>query len=346
MKNLIVVLVTVCFLPLSGSAYGPRGHHLVGAIADRRLAKNNTVATKVKTLLDGMTLERAATIPDEIKSWAECGDNKSKVGPGDSIAAASTRINEELRAFVKANLSSPCHNEFHYTDVPVFGDDTYAEAEVGTFEFDIVHMIPFCIRVLKDKEPQPNDRAITKSVAVILLAHYLGDLHQPLHVGAEYFDANGKAFEPSNSNKGFADQGGNKLTLFTFFNGQLVTAGKFHGYWDGQTVTNAFGGAADSTIAKKLANNEPENWELSGEVESWAEQLANGILPLAREAHSRLRFSAIKIKAGNPEITSGRAEERKKFSGKFYAIWAAANVKDEIQKGGWRLAALLEKTLQ
>ena len=28
--------------------------------------------------------------------------------------------------------------------------------------------------------------------------------------------------------------------------------------------------------------------------------------------------------------------------GKFYAIWAAENVKDEVHKGGWRLAALLE----
>ncbi len=113
---------------------------------------------------------------------------------------------------MKANLSAPCHNEFHYTNVPVFGDDKYADAEVGTREFDIVQMIPFCIRVLKNQEPQPNDRAITRSVAIILLAHYLGDLHQPLHVGAEFFDASGKPFEPSKTNKGFGDQGGNKLT--------------------------------------------------------------------------------------------------------------------------------------
>ena len=88
--------------------------------------------------------------------------------------------------------------------------------QVGRFEFDIVKMIPFCIRVLKGEVPETNERAITKSIAVILLTHYMGDIHQPLHVGAEFFDANGKPFHPTPQNIGFADQGGNKLTLFTF----------------------------------------------------------------------------------------------------------------------------------
>lgn len=345
MKNLVVVLLIICFFSATGYSYGPRGHHLVGAIADRRLAKNDAIATKVKELLDGTTLERAATFPDEIKGWAKCGDNKNKVNTQDSVPASS-RINKELRAFVKANLSEPCHNEFHYTDVPVFGDDKYADAEVGISDFDIVQMIPFCIRVLNNKEPQPNDRAITKSVAVILLAHYLGDIHQPLHVGAEFFDANGKAFEPTKTNKGFADQGGNKLTLFTFMSGKLATAGKFHSYWDGQTVTNAFGNSNDSMVANKLANKEPANWQLTGAVESWAEQMANERLPIAHDAHQRLNYAAIKIKLDNPEIISGRAEEKKKVGEKFYAIWAAAIVKDQIHKAGWRLAAVLEEALQ
>jgi hypothetical protein len=74
--------------------------------------------------------------------------------------------------------------------------------------------------------------------------------------------------------------------------------------------------------------------------------MANEILPLAREAHTRLAFSRIKSTPGQRDITSGRAEEIKKPGGKFYALWAAATVKDEIHKGGWRLAALLEEVLQ
>jgi hypothetical protein len=173
-------------------------------------------------------------------------------------------------------------------------------------------MIPFCIRVLKGDEPASNERKITKSVALILLVHYLGDIHQPLHVGAEYFDAQGNAFEPTSSNPGFGDQGGGKLTLFTLINGTPRSAGKFHGYWDGQTVQNAFGTTADLKIAKRLANREPDNWQLSGPVNSWAEQLANEILPLAHEAHSRLEFST---NQDCPRLSTGqrRYQERSRI---------------------------------
>ena len=343
MKKSIAGLLTVCLLAVNGYSYGPRGHQLVGAIADKRLAKNQTVANKVKQLLDGLTLEQAATLPDSIKSWDGCGHSPSNVP-----VTSRQRINEELRAFVNANpcSSHPSHHEFHFTDVPVFGNEEYADGQIGRSEFDIVHTIPFCIRVLKGEEPETNARAITKSVAVVLLAHYLGDIHQPLHVGAEFFDVSGKSLEPTTANPGFADQGGNKLTLFTLVNGKEVSAGKFHKYWDGQTVENAFGSASNSKIAKRLAANEPANWKLTGGVETWAEQLANEIMPEAREAHERLRFKDIKFNAGDRDITSGRAEEKKKSGGTFYAIWAAATVKEEIHKGGWRLAALLEEVLQ
>ena len=347
MKKTVVVALAICLLSVSGYSYGPRGHHLVGAIADRRLAKNPPIRQRVSQLLDGLSLEQAATLPDEIKGWDRCGSKKNIRGPGAPVNA-SARINAELRAFLAANLCSshPSHHEFHYTDVPVSGDENYADGEVGREPFDIVKMIPFCIRVLQDREPQPNPRAITKSVAVILLAHYFADIHQPLHVGAEYFDANGDPFEPSPSNKGFADQGGNKLTLFTFVNGKLRSAGKFHSYWDGQTVNNAFGNQKDSTVARNLAKAEPSNWKLTGNAENWAEKLADEILPLAREAHTRLAYSRIRTQPGDRDIIGGRAEEKENSGGQFYALWAADVVKSEIHKGGWRLAALLEKVLQ
>ncbi len=336
MKRLVVGLLIVCLVSVNGYAYGPRGHQLVGAIADKRLAKNQAAAKKVRKLLDGMTLERAATLPDEIKSW-QCG--REPFG--------QNRINRELQAFVNANCSHPSHNEFHYTDVPVVGNENYADGEVGRSEFDVVKMIPFCIRVLKGETPETNERAITKSVAVILLTHYMGDIHQPLHVGAEFFDSSGKPFEPTPQNVGFADQGGNKLTLFTFFNGQRRSAGKFHGYWDGQTVENAFGTQTNAKVAQRLGSKEPDDWQLNGDVETWAEQLANNILPTAREAHERLQYKSIQFESGKPEIKSGRAEEKSHSAGEtFYALWAADVVKTEIHKGGWRLAALLEEVVK
>jgi len=342
MKKSIGVLLTICLFAVNGYCYGPRGHQLVGAIADKRLAQNKPLATTIKQLLDGLTLEQAATLPDSIKSWDNCHQR-----PSNRAVTSKKRINAELRAFVNANRcsSNPSHHEFHFTDVPVSGNEKYAPGEVGRSQFDIVHMISFCIRVLQGKEPETNNRAITKSVAVILLAHYLGDIHQPLHVGAEYFDAAGNPFEPTTANKGFADQGGNKLTLFTLMKGKEVSAGQFHGYWDGQTVENAFGSATTSKVAEQLAKKEPANWKLTGGVETWAEQLANEIMPVAREAHDRLAFKNIKATTGAKDITSGRVEEKKKSGGTFYAIWAGTTVKGEIHKAGWRLAALLEEVL-
>lgn len=339
MKKTLVFLLTVNLFAATALGYGPRGHGLVGAIADQRVAKDAALKAKIDQLLDGLTLQRVATIPDEIKGLDH--------NPNGFHLPGHPALENQLRAFVAANPSTghPSHHEFHFTDVPVFGNEQYSPGDIGRSEFDIVHMIPFCIKVLKGEEPENNSRAITKPVALILLVHYLGDIHQPLHVGAEYFDAQGDPFEPSTSNAGFADQGGNLLTLFTIVAGKPKSAGKFHSYWDSQTVQNAFGPANDLTIAKRLAKTEPADWKLSGAVDTWAEQMANDIMPLARQAHTKLTFSKITIVPGSKEIKSGRATEKKKSSGKLYAKWAADTVKTEIQKGGWRLAALLEQIL-
>jgi hypothetical protein len=344
MKKILPLLLTISLLSVNAFAYGPRGHQLVGAIADKRLARNRAVARKIRRLLDELTLERVSTLPDEIKSWNDCGSRP----PSPNPVVDRVRINNELRAFLQANLCSakPSHDEFHYTDVPVTGGENYADGEVGRGKFDVVQMIPFCLRVLRGEEPETNERAITKTVAVILLTHYLGDIHQPLHVGAEFFDADGNAFHPTASNQGFGDQGGNKLTLFTFADDNLRAVGKLHSYWDSQTVNNAFGEATNASIATRLARRAPGRWRLTGGIETWAEQLADDAMPLAREARSRLEYKNIEIVSDQHEIKSGEAREKRRRGNQNYTRWSANVVRTEIHKGGWRLAALLEKALQ
>ena len=174
-----------------------------------------------------------------------------------------------------------------------------------------------------------------------------------LHVGAEYFDGKGTPFEPTKAKPGFGDQGGNKLTLSLLINGQLSQLfqfgqgkpGNLHGYWDSQTVTNAFGSTPDEQVADDLAKSEPQNWKLNSPVENWAEKLANEMMPLAREAHERLEFKNIKTETGSADILSGDAAEKKNSGGLSYEKWASQTVKDEIHKAGWRLAALLEEAL-
>ena len=351
--------------------YGEEGHDAVGGIAALRLAGTPTAA-KVNELLDGIPLGFAATIPDRIKSWDRGGGNADD--PRGFKMPQHPKIEAQLRAFWEANkpgdsdeAAHPSHHAFHYTDVPVAGNEKYADGKAGRSEWDIVHMINYCCRVLSGQEPEQNARAITKPVAVILLAHYIGDLHQPLHVGAEYFD-NGKPANPDTDARALGDQGGNTLMLALVgpATGDPEFSRKrprFHSYWDSNTVkllitqVNAEIKKANPShppevpfpeFVQFLAKQEPPNWKPAPTlpIKDWAEAWANEILPVAREAHDRLEFTQMqsKVERGKP-VAVGVAVEK---SGQrpSYADWSANVVRVELEKAGYRLAAMLDQCLR
>src|SRR5436189_4438195 len=199
----------------AAQAYGPLGHEIVGAIADERLA-NKATATKIRALLDRLSLEKAAVIADEIKGW----DKKGADDPRSFHYPAHRNIDRQLRDFWRANpptremnSTAPSHHWFHYTDVPVVPPQRYRDGNAGRSKWDIVHMIRYCVQVLQGRLPEQNERKITKPVALILLAHYVADIHQPLHVGAEYFDAQGRVADPDRDKSALPDEGGNTFTL-------------------------------------------------------------------------------------------------------------------------------------
>src|SRR5512132_3302208 len=116
----LVALAVVAF-PAWILAYGQLGHQIVGAIADERLA-NTPAAAKVYALLDGIRLEKAALLADEIKGW----DKKRVDDPRSFHYSAHHNIDKQLRDFWRANepthdpsSPAPSHHWFHYTDVPV-----------------------------------------------------------------------------------------------------------------------------------------------------------------------------------------------------------------------------------
>jgi hypothetical protein len=345
-------------------AYGTKGHGLVGAIADQRLA-NKPIAAKLAKLLDGLTLEEAAHLADSIKAW----DRKKPDRPDAWHLPDHPKIEEQLLAFWDANPPKNYdpskvpinHHWFHYTDVPVTGKATYLSGETGRNKWDVVRMITFCIRVVQGKEPADKERKITKAMAVILLAHYLGDIHQPLHVGAMYFDDKGQPVNPDDAGGGFADNGGNALTLVlheTSDHGHASGNFNLHTYWDDNAVTTALGlyrkdiqqgknapkKITPKDIAVHLANREPDGWKLPDGVglEEWSIRWADEILPAAREAHARLEFKNIHVDP-KTKVARGFAVERMQNQGPSYREWAGGIVRDSIHKAGWRLAALLER---
>ena len=361
----LALSVVSCF------GYGREGHETVGGIAAERLAGTPTAA-KVNELLDGIPLDFAAQIPDSIKSWDRSGG--SEEDPRGFRMFNHPQIEAQLRAFWEANRpgegnddAHPSHHWFHYTDVPVDGNEKYADGKVGRSQWDIVHMINYCFRVLSGAEPEQNPRAITKPVAVILLAHYIGDLHQPLHVGAEYFD-NARPANPDTDPRALPDEGGNSLML-TLTSPATADAEfskkrpRLHSFWDNNAVKLLLAQVA-AEIKKAnpahaadvpfpefvhyLAKTEPPNWKPASTLapKDWAEAWANEILPVAREAHDRLMFMQIQPKTERGKQVAVGAAVEKAGQKPSYADWAAGVVRVEIQKGGYRLAAVLDQALK
>ncbi len=354
------ILAALLVLAPNALAYGPLGHEIVGAIADKKLAGSEAGA-KVTALLGGMTLQRASNIADEIKAWDKKGADDFSAYPHYRNSPALER---QLRDFWKANPPSPdasettpTHHWFHYTDVPVLDPEKYGDGRTGRGNWDIVHAIPYCVGVLRGEIAEDNPRKITKPIALILLVHLVGDIHQPLHVGAEYFSESGQPVDPDRGASGLGDEGGNSLTFFENANATHPRHyyHSFHAFWDLDTVRNLVIGTPDDvpreerdavykSATEKLLTDldatEPKDWHNIGDPKTWAEQWANEILPIAREAHARLHFEHIHREEKNGRVfAKGKAREIN--SG--YREWATGVVRLELQKAGWRLADLLRQ---
>jgi hypothetical protein len=361
-------LITIGFLTgltMSALSFGPPGHKLVGDIADHIIdAKNPDLRQKLRPLLGTLTLAQAALLPDIIKGW-----DRNPNADVFTDFPVPKNIQDQLYSFWEANSEpwdgregEPRHHVFHYADIPV-EENTYKEGRRGRTPWDIVHMIPFCIQVIYGEESENNEYKITKTIAVILLAHYVGDIHQPLHVGAEYFLLDGHSEDggvPANGDtvkQTVGDDGGNTILLnlekgHTHGHAKPL---KLHGYWDGQAVSAAFQlwkKDIPGDFATALAAKEPAGWApaAGSNPKTWAEAWANDILPIAREAHRRLDFSELtgSISRGRP-VADGTAfpsgDDSEKAS-REYEEWAGKTVGLSIHKAGWRLAELLRRIVQ
>ena len=91
--------------------------------------------------------------------------------------------------------ASGCHNTYHFDDVAIQRNG-FDRSFQGTNEHDLVAVIGAAIAVLKDKPAPPPFSIKDKKEALLLLTHFVGDLHQPLHVASAYLDANGKLVDP------------------------------------------------------------------------------------------------------------------------------------------------------
>ena len=94
-----------------------------------------------------------------------------KILKGQSLAFVSTYADE-----IKSDKNFNKYYSWHYVNMDL--DETYEEAEKNP-KGDLVTGINTCIKVLKDKKSTEEE----KNFHLKMLVHFVGDLHQPLHIG-------------------------------------------------------------------------------------------------------------------------------------------------------------------
>ena len=218
-KCIATVWTAASLLPLPALAWGHQGHRLVGALADQLLTPQAQAGLQRDM---GLTLAQAAP-------WADCAKGVGLGTQGFGYAAderwpspACTRFEtaegvRAMQSYVSRNWNTcgqprDCHKTYHYADV-AYQHRRYKMGYVGTNDHDLVHAINAAIAELQGQPVPPPFSIASRGEALRLLAHFIGDLHQPLHVGALYLDAAGATVDPDvpGSTEVLETRGGNSI---------------------------------------------------------------------------------------------------------------------------------------
>ncbi len=226
-----LTLAATLLATLPSHAWGEAGHRITGRIAQELLLPQTR--TKIAALMGNLDLAGAALFLDQNKSAL------AKEFPG------SRRWHYDDRPVcnAKAPRQSYCHNEL------------CASMQIARH-----------IDILSDAHAAPEKRRL----ALRVLVHLVGDIHQPLH-SADHDDL-----------------GGNDVTVaFTLSDGEHET--DLHTAWDTDLVLASFAGANVPAMAQSLlSGTDAASIKLmqKGSASQWlresyalADQVAYGMLP-------------------------------------------------------------------
>lgn len=289
-----LTLVLACGMAaVPASAFGPEGHRTIGAVADRLLAGSNAGA-QVTAILGGLSLQEAGV-------WADCAKGVDPTR-GFAYTAAGRHpeckvfetvpLEAEMSDFVQRNDTNcarrrsdeSCHKRYHYTDVAVQRSH-YAARYVGARDDDVVAALVAAIRVLRGEPAAPPFEISSPREALLLLTHLVGDVHQPLHVGAVYLDPQGRRIDPDVVGVDASNdtRGGNRIVAIAAAHG--ASGESLHHLWDAlpaaQSATHV-----DATWIGQARAVAPT----AGEMLTWPSTWASETLVEARRSYRGLRF--------------------------------------------------------
>ena len=298
-------LVAMATVTLAG--FADEGHRIVGRLAELHLRNVRALGEIRNILRPGETLADAAVWPDTIK--------------------AATYEDEDTAPF---RLEHPGHETYHYANLP-FQAERYDASVLGARPSDVVQMSRECIRVLRG-----TSRMFTRREALRLLAHFVGDMHQPLHVGTGFIPAQPplRFIVPQGTTGWRLTLGGNALLYGPQDRFNL------HSYWDAHAVNLTMRRDDETTFVTRLFESLPvmPGWTDSGDPDGWPERWANDALEQSRIVHRDIRILAYL----GPD-DSGRTAHRWRIERPAgYDDRARTLTRLQLAKGGYRLAAVLK----
>lgn len=299
-RRLLAGIAATALISTPAGAWHEQGHKDVGAIAARKIAGHHA-ADQVRAILGNITLEQAGP-------WGDCvrpvsGPPNFRYGghpSADSVCRAFAdggTLQTEMEQYVRHNWtqcphtnSRGCHTQYHFVDLAIQRSE-YEAGLVGTHDYDLVFALNAAARILarpscSRQNPSTAVQAtslfrFTCRQALMMLTHFVGDLHQPLHVGSVYLDGQGQIVDPDSSDaerrreRATMTAGGNSLRFIN----DCDHGTELHGFWDD---TNPF------QVNDAQINAVPLT---QGARQGWAVLWVKEILPLAARALSPLTFS-------------------------------------------------------
>jgi hypothetical protein len=261
-RPVLPIFILSIFAYSTAWAFGQEGHETTGAIAAALISGTHAEKEIAKILKPGEDLAFAA-------HWADCAKGERY---------CNRPLTDEMKAYAEKNKN---HHQYHFADIP-FQLGKYDPNAVGASPEDIVHILSQAIAVLQGKTSAAhNPHAFTKREAFFLICHLTGDIHQLLHVGAAYIDADNQFIKPTSQQQvdhgdAAKTEGGNWLMLGSH---------NLHGNWDTLYVQRAMTrehATSPQTFASALVGKHLATPKDSGDPTTWAEKWATESVKLAK----------------------------------------------------------------
>ena len=326
----LLSLLLLVVVAVDAAAWSDLGHQAIAYAAYQMLDEpTRTAVARAAGLghLRADDLAKMATWPDEIRRLERGG-----------VHQFDPQEVRDAEAFMRR---FPDHPTWHYVNVPL-GDAYPSRSNAYTRSNDVVHVLLRCVAVLEGRD---TGSGLTRPIALRYIVHLTGDIHQPLHVGAGFFDVRQPETprlvrDPAAARRAVSDLGGNRLAFETT---------SLHATWDHGLVVS-LGVTDPHRLASELLaamGSDPPPARTGSDHLDWPREWATESSRVAATvAYPSLRFGPARDKSGG--LARVDDVERIDIAAPAYEdyvrdLGVRAAVRAQLSRAAARLAALLSR---